>query len=129
GTAHASWRGTVAGISAILVERMGIEFGSAPADLWAGLAPCAGHDAYEVRDDVRRIARTLLPEADRFFATREGRLTFDLKAANADQLIRSGIPAPHIEIASECTIRDERFYSHRREGPNTGRFALIAGLV
>jgi len=129
GTAHASWRGTVAGMATQLVARLSAEFGCNPLDMHAGLAPCAGVERYEVGPEVRRIADALLPDAERFFVTRADRLFFDMKAASAAQLIRSGVPASQIEIAPECTISDPRFFSHRREGPSTGRFGLIAGLL
>ncbi len=129
GTAHASWRGTVAGIATRLVEMMRREFGSRPGELLAGLAPCAGPQRYEVGDDVRRIAHTMLTGAERFFPKPGAKHCFDMRAANADQLIRAGLDPDHIETADACTISDTRFYSHRREGAQTGRFALIAAVV
>ncbi len=128
GSVHASWRGTLAGIAGRLVERMAAAFDSRPDRLWAAVAPCAGRDRYAVGPEVLRVARTLLPDADRFFPRSADALCFDLKAANVDQLIRSGLSASRIEVADVCTISDRRFFSHRREGANTGRFALIAGI-
>lgn len=128
GTAHASWRGTVAGVGVQLVRRMVADLGSRPADLWAGIAPCAGAERYEVGAEVRRVARAMLPGADRFFPTHAGKLCFDLKSANADALMTTGIPAAQIEVAVECTLSDARFFSHRREGPDAGRFALVAAI-
>lgn len=128
GTAHASWRGVVAGVAGQLVRRLTAEFGSRPADVWAGIAPCAGAERYEVGPEVRRVARAMLPDADRFFPTHAGKLCFDLKSANADALMAAGIPAEQIEIAAECTLSDARFFSHRREGPDAGRFALVAAI-
>ncbi|MCK6482981.1 MAG: laccase domain-containing protein [Phycisphaerae bacterium] len=128
GTAHASWRGTVAGAAGLLVRRLTAEFGSRPADLWAGIAPCAGAERYEVGAEVRRVALAMLPDADRFFATYAGKLCFDLKSANADALLTAGVPAAQIEVAAECTLSDARFFSHRREGPDAGRFALVAAV-
>lgn len=128
GTAHASWRGTVARIAEELVRAMQREFGCRPEGLRAAVCPCAGPQRYEVGEDVRRIARGLLHDADRFFPSVEGRLYFDMRAANCDQLIRSGIPTEQIDVASECTLTDPRFYSHRREGEQTGRFGLLVAL-
>lgn len=130
GTAHASWRGTVARIAENLVSSMQREFGSNPAELLAAIAPCAGPTRYEIGEDVRRIADTLLPDADRFFPPSPGsaKRCFDLRAANVDQLQRAGLHPSHIEVADACTISDDRFYSHRREGHAAGRFALIAAI-
>ncbi|MFO0971937.1 MAG: polyphenol oxidase family protein [Phycisphaerae bacterium] len=126
GTAHASWRGTVGRIAEQLVAQMVREFDSRPAELWAGLCPCAGADRYEVGEEILRVAEPLLPDAAQYFPRRGDRYSFDLKRANYDQLLRAGLPAGQISIAAECTLSDPRFFSHRRDGDATGRFGLIA---
>jgi len=129
GTAHASWRGTVAQIASNLVRAMVASFASRPADLHIGLAPCASPPRYEVGDDVCRIAREMLPAADSFLPVApSGRRCFDLKQANTQALLAAGIRPDRITTAAECTMADERFYSHRRDGEATGRFALFAGF-
>ncbi|MBI4580236.1 MAG: polyphenol oxidase family protein, partial [Planctomycetes bacterium] len=55
-------------------------------------------------------------------------LYFDLWAANRRQLTAAGVPADRVETAGICTICDQRFWSHRRDGESTGRFALFVGL-
>ncbi len=129
GTAHASWRGTVAGISAELVRQMHREFGVDPAGLIGAICPCAGPGEYEVGEDVRRIAAARLEAGESFFAARDGRLYFDMRATNVHQLVRAGVPADRICVASPSTMTDGRFYSHRRDGAETGRFAFIGGFV
>jgi len=128
GTAHASWRGTVAGITTELVRVLQHEFDVNPADLITALCPCAGPRDYAVGDDVRRIAMTRLPGAERFFTSDADRWLFDMRSANVDQLVRTGVREDNISVASISTMRDDRFYSHRREGEAAGRFALIAGF-
>lgn len=129
GTAHASWRGTIAGIAGALVRRLNAVAGCDPADVLAAICPCAGPRRYEVGDDVIRVAEAMLPGAERFFPVGvSGRRCFDLRAANVEQLLAGGIRQDHLAVADLCTIEDERFFSHRREGPDTGRFALIAGF-
>lgn len=129
GTAHASWRGTVAGIASELVRQMQREFGVDPAGLVGAICPCAGPVEYEVGEDVRRIAAARLEAGESFFATRDGRLYFDMRAANVRQLVRAGVPADRISVASPSTMTDGRFYSHRRDGAETGRFAFIGGFA
>ncbi|MFQ5501410.1 MAG: polyphenol oxidase family protein [Phycisphaerae bacterium] len=129
GTAHASWRGTVARIATELVHQMRREFDVNPAELIAGIGPCAGPLEYEVGEAVRRVALARLPDADGFFPRVGETLRFDLRGANVDQLRRAGVDPSHISVASISTMIDERFYSHRRDGPETGRFALIAGWL
>jgi hypothetical protein len=128
GTAHASWRGTVTQIAAELVRMMRVEFGVDPARLRVAICPCAGAEEYEVGEDVYRIAQARLGDVKRFFTVTQGRRFFDMRLANASQLIASGVAAENILSAGASTMSDERFYSHRRDGAETGRFALIAGF-
>jgi len=128
GVAHASWRGIVTCIAVELVGQLQQCFDVAPEDLVVGIAPCAGPTEYEVGDDVRRIALTRLGGAERFFARRGDRWTFDMRAANAAQLLDAGVRPENIVAATESTLSDPRFFSHRRDGPDTGRFALFAGF-
>lgn len=128
GMAHASWRCTVAIIVRRLVETMWDRFGCEPASLQAGIGPSAGPEQYEVQDDVFQAAAGL-PERERFFRKRDGRLYFDLWEANRSQLELSGVPRENIEIAGICTMtRTDLFYSYRREGAGCGHFCLLAGL-
>jgi YfiH family protein len=128
GIAHASWLGTVGGISARLVERMIAEFRTDPTRCRGAVAPSAGPDRYEVGPEVLRLFRTRMPDADRFFRPHGERYLLDLWSVNAAQLTAAGLAAHRIEIAGVCTIADQRFWSHRRDGPTTGRNALIAAI-
>lgn len=130
GTAHASWRGTVAGITSELVRLMRTEFDIDPARLVAAICPCAGPGEYEVGDEVRRIALARLGAgAEAYFPEVAGRLHFDMRGANVRQLVQAGIPQERICVAAESTISDDRFFSYRREGADTGRFVLVAGFA
>jgi hypothetical protein len=128
GVAHASWRGTLCGVGTTLVGQMVRCFGCRPADLLAGIGPSAGPCCYEIRNDVRRVAETRLDDSHRFIGERDGRLYLDLWTTLREQLIRAGVPARNIESPGLCSICDERFYSHRRDGPETGRFGLVCAL-
>ncbi len=50
-----------------------------------------------------------------------------MQTALAAQLVRSGVSAGMIERDPACTICDERFFSYRREGADTGRNAVVVG--
>ncbi len=128
GAAHASWRGTVSRVAGELIRQLRQSFEVDPADLYVGICPCAGPTAYEVGEDVFRVAAARLGKVDRFFPMVESRRFFDLRTANVAQLIEAGVRADHITVAGECTISDDRFFSHRRDGAETGRFALVAGF-
>jgi YfiH family protein len=126
GLVHASWRCTVARLTARLITLLSSRFGCRPAHLRAGIGPGAGPCCYEVQDDVYAAAGEL-DERERFFVRREGRLYFDLWEANRAQLLAAGVRAENIELAGICTLcRPELFYSLRREGRNCGHFGLLA---
>ncbi len=128
GVAHASWRCTVAQISRCLVDGMADVFGCDPVGLRAGIGPSAGPERYVVGDDVRQRAAAVFDHHDRYFRQTPAGMTFDLWSANRDQLLAAGLRANRVEVAGICTIQDDRFFSYRRDGPETGRFALVAGL-
>jgi YfiH family protein len=129
GAVHSSWQGTVAHATTQMVRVMQQAFGSSPDDLLAGIAPCAGPCCYEVGQDVRRIARTKLENSDQFFHEHcPGRTTFNLWAANRQQLLDSEVQSENIELAGLCSICDTRFWSHRRDGATAGRSALFISL-
>jgi len=127
GMAHAGWRGTLGGVVAGLVGRMSAAYGCRPADMLAGLCPSAGPCCYEVGDDVAGAAREA--GASDFVELRGGRTYFDLWRANVEQLTRAGLRAENVQVAGVCTICDGRFFSVRREGKHTGRFAGMIARV
>lgn len=129
GTVHASWRGSVAGITTELVRQLRAQFDVDPSKLAAAICPCAGPDEYEVGEEVRRVAIARLgAAAAEFFPQKGGRLHFDMRGANIRQLLGAGVAAENIRVAAESTIGDDRFFSYRREGADTGRFVLLAGF-
>lgn len=129
GMVHSSWHCTVAGATRALIERMCADHGCQPGDIYAGIGPSAGPDAYEVQSDVYEAAAEL-PQRERFFRRRDGRMYFDLWEANRTQLIESGVPAAQIDVAGICTMtRNDLFFSYRREGAGCGHFGLLAAVV
>lgn len=122
---HAGWRGTAHEIVRHTIERMSTLYGTHPAHLQAGIAPCIGIDAYEVGDEVVDALRSVGFDTN-FISIRNnknGKMHIDLAAANADLLLRCGVELEHIEVCGICTYRNARdFYSVRALGSNTGRF-------
>lgn len=128
GVVHSSWRCTVGFSTRLLIERMTRECGARADRIIAGIGPSAGPASYEVGEDVYAAAADL-PDRDRLFPRREGRMYFDLWEANRRQLIDAGVPEPMVEIAGICTMEHvDTFFSYRREGAGCGNFALLAGI-
>jgi polyphenol oxidase len=115
---HAGWRGVAAG-----VLRSALRAFPRPAEVRAVIGPAVGPDHYEVGEDV---ALAVSAATERGAVTsRVGRsLRLDLPATVARILRESGLT--RLERAEECTAcLPRRFFSHRRDGPGTGRQALI----
>jgi len=130
GMAHASWRGTVAGVTGELIAAMRRTYHCDPAEMRAGICPSAGACCYEVGDDVVAAVRGAFgEEADRLLPASEGRVTFDLWGANIEQLTAAGLTRHNVAVAGVCTICDRRFFSYRREGAATGRFGGVIARI
>jgi polyphenol oxidase len=110
---HAGWRGLGAGV----LER-GVATVRTLSDgpIEAVLGPCAGACCYEVGPEVHEALGT----------GESGPAHVDLRLIARARLERSGVAA--ITDAGGCTICDERFFSHRREGRAAGRQAGVAWL-
>jgi YfiH family protein len=121
---HAGWRGTAAGIVEKTLARMRDAFGVDPADCFAYIGACIDDCSFEVDADVARH----FSEAFKRWAENRGKFLVDLKGANQAQLRRAGVPKARIEISPYSTVlHNDRFFSYRKEGGQTGRaLGLIA---
>ena len=109
---HGGWRGLAAGIVEEGLRALR-ELGAGD-DLAAAIGPGARPCCYEVGDEVRAA-----------FGTTER--TLDLPAVATQRLRAAGVG--EIEDTGICTICDERFFSHRRQGEAAGRQAGVAWRV
>jgi YfiH family protein len=140
GLAHAGWRGTKEGIVRNTLDAMTACYETRAADVYAAIGPTIGACCYEVDEPVRRAFKTN-PFADAHvrFSTELVRdadgaplhsLRLDLSASNHAQLLACGVRDDRIEQSDLCTaMHTDLFFSHRKEGVPTGRFAVALGLV
>ena len=127
---HAGWRSTVQNIAGQTVREMERAFGTNPVDLLAYVGPSIGAARYEVGYEVIDAWRTTARASDVPIQKIAGRWHFDLKVANAGQLTALGVPEQNLEISPVCTASNpDRWFSHRRQGPLTGRFAAIIAIA
>jgi polyphenol oxidase len=112
---HAGWRGLAAGVLEEGVRALR-ELGG-EGEIVAAIGPGAGPCCYEVGEEVHAV-----------FASecRQGR-NLDLPALARDRLLVAGVA--RVERRGGCTICDERYFSHRREGARAGRQAAVAWLA
>jgi purine-nucleoside/S-methyl-5'-thioadenosine phosphorylase / adenosine deaminase len=115
---HGGWRGLAGGVVAEGVRALRAL--GALGELEAVIGPGAGGCCYETGDEVR--------EQFRGYRASRGRL-LDLKAIAAAQLREVGVV--RVRDLGICTICSERgrLFSHRRDGPATGRQGGFAWLA
>ena len=118
--AHAGWRGLSAGIIESCVGRMRTPAGRLMAWLGAAIGP----QSYEVGTDVRNAFVASDAAADGAFrATRAGHWLCDLYSLARRRLASLGVLRVH--GGGLDTFADSRFYSYRRDGARSGRFATL----
>jgi YfiH family protein len=148
---HAGWRGTLARITQKAVGRVQFEFGSKPTELLAAIGPSIGPCCYEVAADfVTKFTAQFSDAADYFDEARSGEepnplqwlnmkppghqpppknVHLDLRKANRSQLLAAGLQAQNIFVSDLCTAcHTDLLFSHRREGPLSGRLMSAIGL-
>jgi YfiH family protein len=155
---HAGWRSALGRIIEKTVGVMRAVFGSDPQHLLAALGPSIRACCYEVGEEVVAAFCGRFAEGERFFrqesrknaaaglATRHaqrflsaqppGRSArpaptahLDLVAVAQDQLCRAGLRPCQVQVARFCTAcRTDLFFSHRKEGKNTGRTMAVIGI-
>lgn len=111
---HAGWRGIVGGVLEAAIDRLR-GLGGAET-LHAAIGPGAGPCCYSVAGETAELLGRHVVD---------GRA--DLKAAAGARIAAAG--ADSITDVGLCTICDERFFSHRRSGGDTGRQAGIVWRV
>ena len=132
GVAHAGWRGTVANVAGQTVAAMSEAFGTPPHELLVSVGPAIGGCCYtvgpEVVDAWKMVAGDDWPRAVR----QTDATTFSLRDANVWLLQQAGVRPAHIEASSVCTQCDDhgsRWFSHRGQGPTTGRFGALITIL
>jgi YfiH family protein len=109
---HAGWRGLAAGVLQSGVDALRQLGGE--EQIIAVIGPGAGACCYEVGPEVRAI----------FGATDADERRIDLRAIARERLLAADVT--QVREVDACTICDERFFSHRREGARSGRQAGVA---
>lgn len=126
---HAGWKGTCAAIAEATVDTIAA-LGVAPGDLVAAIGPSIGPCCYQVDGRVRNSFLAMTPDAAAWMVE-DGveRWKLDLWQANIDQLIRAGMREDSIHASRLCTADHlDRCFSHRAEGPATGRMVAAIRL-
>lgn len=129
GIAHAGWRGTAQNITGKMIRLFKTKFHSNPADISAIIGPCITQPVYQVGKNVFDEFCQLPYDIDSAFKPdTNGKYLLDLKLANKIILINEGLKEENITISPYCTVKNNnRFYSARKEGIETGR--IMSGVM
>jgi YfiH family protein len=129
GSAHAGWRGTVAGVAARVIERIQA-LGGAADRIRVALGPSIGPCCFEVGPEVVAAFREAFGELAGMVVAGPVKDHIDLRVAMRAQLERAGVRADHIDDRPPCTrCEPERFFSYRRDGQAGGVHMAFIGLT
>lgn len=127
---HAGWRSTVTGVTRNTLRTMYSVFHVDPDEVLAFIGPAICKSCYQVGSEVERAWNLIDTSDDAGAVVRSnGRLTFDLVVANRYLLLEDGVRPENIETSGLCTrCNGDEWFSHRGQGPLTGRFGAIISL-
>jgi polyphenol oxidase len=116
GAVHCGWRSLVSGIAEKTVRIMTTHFGAVPGNIKAAGGQYAHSCCYEIGEEIRGQFK---PES---VETRDGKLYADLACELRIRLESEGLISENISFYGGCTVCNrDLFFSHRRDGLNSGR--------
>lgn len=123
---HAGWKGTLAGIVAKTLAEMNTALGTHARNCHAYIGTCIDECSFEVDGDVADHFATPFKR----WEANKNKFFIDLKKANQQQLIQSGLPANQIEISPYSTyLQNDDYFSYRKENGQTGRLLGLIGIT
>ena len=126
GSAHAGWRGTVAGVAENVVARMA-ELGAKPANIRVALGPSIGPCCFEVGSEVVDEFRTRFGDLPGLVVRGPLKDHIDLRVALRAALAKAGVT--EVDADPPCTkCHPDRFFSYRRDGKDGGVHMGFIGL-
>lgn len=131
GTPHSGWRGTVARIGAVTVERMCRNYGCRREDILAAVGPSIGPCCFEVDTPVYDEFRTMAEFDEKCVRLKPGdKFDIDLWEVNRRILQGAGVLPQHITVTDLCTkCHPDVFWSHRVTGQERGSLAGFIAIA
>lgn len=119
---HSGWRGSMQKILPKTIALLKKKYEIQSKYLKAYISPCAGVNNYEVGEEFA----TIFPS--RSIEKRGGKYFFNNRLELFAQLIDCGVQPTNIEVSEICTIENENYHSHRRDGEKAGRMVAFIGF-
>ena len=130
GVSHSGWKGTVARIGAITVERMCRDYGCRKEDILAGVGPSIGPCCFEVDAPVYEAFSAMDLFDDGCFTAHGDKFDLNLWEINRRILRAAGLQEEHITVTDLCTrCYPDVFWSHRATGGVRGSLAGMIALT
>lgn len=130
--AHSGWRGTVAGMGAVMVHTMQNEYGCRAEDIMCAIGPSICGNCYEIGEEVAKEFKKRFPKEEYPDVMRAGKphkYYLNLWEANRRILQEAGIPKEQIEVTDLCTCCNPEFlFSHRASHGKRGNLAAVIML-
>ncbi len=123
GMAHSGWRGTVAGISKVMIEKFCIDYDSDAGNIIVAIGPSICKSCYEVGKEVVEGLKELPFDISEFYEYKESKKSYyiDLFEINKKMLLELGIKDENISVSYLCTkCNNELLFSHRAHGNDRG---------
>jgi purine-nucleoside/S-methyl-5'-thioadenosine phosphorylase / adenosine deaminase len=124
---HAGWRGVAGGVVTAAVEALCARAHVDPSQVRAAVGPCIGPAAFEVGDEVLDALEPAVPLFERCLTRPGPRPHVDLARAIRHQLRAAGVG--EVDVVAYCTAGRSELFSHRADGPDTGRQAAVIALA
>jgi len=119
---HAGWRGLYSEIIKKTISEMISDYNCNPLYIKVLIGPsiCVNH--YEIGVDLFFLIKDKFNFFNKIVYLNENKIYLNIKKFAELQLNECGIISENIKISEICTYENEKFYSARRDGKETGRF-------
>jgi len=119
---HSGWEGTEKRILEKTIHILVNQFLSNPENIYVYFGPSICKANYEVGAEFGDKFE------HKYLSQKENKYLLDLKSANKDILLKSGVPLSQIEISDICSFGNGNFHSYRRDKANSGRALGVIAL-
>ena len=132
GLSHSGWRGTVAKMGQVTLDRMKETFGTKAEDVVVAIGPSICQKCYEVSEDVIIEFQNHFNEKwwdSLYYKKENGRYQLNLWKANEIIFLESGVKQENIAVTNVCTnCNSELLWSHRATKGERGSLAAFMAI-
>ncbi len=124
---HAGWRGIISGIIENTLALMKANYKTRVENVYVNIGPAISSSVYEVGEELKDLFRDKV--SDECVLFRNESWYVDLVRACKEQLLSMEASKDNIYESGICTYTSSAFYSARKWGLNSGRFASVIMIL